>query len=619
MKKIKTLSLITLPLAFVGTGAIVASSLQNSNSEGNNYLKTSKEFEEILQYGEIKDVSLGEQTSAAIVTDPLGKDHLFTWGLNLFGQLGDGTIFNRRAPIEITSLPEYERLINVELGKRSSSVLLERENGEIQLYMWGNNSSSQLGNSLNDIVLSPNFFSSVPENWNIVDYKVDVISSAAILEDEKGNQHFYTWGTNANGILGNGEGSQFETTSPIEITNKFVSGAKFSNLSINNVHAGVVATDNSGNEHIYGWGYNEFGQVGNGETSSVYSPTDITDKFENGEVKNYSLGASTSSLVMEKSNGDEVLYTWGDNEFGELGTGETETYVSTPTKVLTLDNLEVKDIKGGEGFFAAIVTDGFENDSIYTWGKNDRGQLGNGETSNFVSSPTKISIESDYLEINSIEVGYSHTGIVTKENANQDHLYMWGYNNSGEIGIDSSSEIQNSPVDIELLFSDETSVKTIFTGEISNTEFGFKVVVPSISDFDPKFVNVYNSYGINVGEVELIDQLTNGDSSVTYTFKAKITDLENADSSFINWSIDGGRTLNLISYNYVFIDPTIPEKPLLPNDSNNILIYSIIAISSIILLISIVLFFIMWSKRKNYSDDEDKQKRKEIDKVLNEM
>lgn len=616
MKKNKIFNFMILPLLL--TSSSIAITWTFPNDKGNNYLKTSKEFEEILQYGEIKDVSLGEETSAAIVTDPLGKDHLFTWGSNLYGQLGDGTILNRTAPIEITSLPEYERLIDVELGKNSSSVLLERENGEIQLYMWGNNSSSQLGNSLNNIVLSPKIFYSVPENWNIVDYEVDAISSIAILEDEKGNQHFYTWGTNANGILGNEEGSKFETTSPIEITDKFVSGAKFSNLSMNNVHAGVVAKDNLGNEHIYGWGYNEFGQVGNDETYSVYSPTDITDKFEEGEVKHYSLGASTSSLVMENSNGDEVLYTWGSNSFGELGTGEIGTYVSTPTKVSTLDNSEVKDIKGGEGFFVAIVTDEFENDSIYTWGNNEYGQLGNGKTSNFVSSPTKISIESDYLEINSIEVGSAYTGIVTKEEANQDHLYMWGYNHSGEIGIGSSSEIQNSPVDIELLFSDETSVKTIFTGEISNTEFGFKVVVPSISDFDPKFVNVYNSYGINVGEVELVNQLTNGDSSVTYTFKTKITDLKNADSNFMNWSVDGGNTLNLISYNYVFIDPTIPEKPLLPNDSNNILIYSIIAISSIIFLILILWFFMMWSKRKNDSD-EDKQKRKEIDRVLNEI
>ena len=84
-------------------------------------------------------------------------------------------------------------------------------------------------------------------------------------------------------------------------------------------------------------------------------------------AKEVSLGNKHSAAIKE----DGSLWMWGWNDNGQLGDGTT-TNTSTPIKILE----DVKEVSLGQGYSAAIKEDG----SLWMWGQNDYGQLGDGTT-----------------------------------------------------------------------------------------------------------------------------------------------------------------------------------------------------------------------------------------------
>ena len=140
-------------------------------------------------------------------------------------------------------------------------------------------------------------------------------------------------------------------------------------------YTGAVTKDGS----LYMWGYNREGQLGYQYkgTSYEYIPTKILDG-----VKSVMLGTFTGSAIMK----DGSLYMWGYNGNGQVGNGTT-TNVTKPTKILD----QVKKIRvhkyytSSNGHTAAITEDG----SLYMWGSNSSGQLGDGTTTDRLT-PVKI-------------------------------------------------------------------------------------------------------------------------------------------------------------------------------------------------------------------------------------
>ncbi|CDG34935.1 dockerin type I cellulosome protein [Acetivibrio thermocellus BC1] len=170
---------------------------------------------------------------------------------------------------------------------------------------------------------------------------------------------------------------------------------------------------------VWTWGENVWGQLGNGWQQHHNIHTYIY--FEPNQAKNLSdivsIAAGDAHSVALKSDG--TVWTWGSNFNGELGNGTT-TYILEPKKVEGLEDIVAID--AGIGHTVALKADG----TVWVWGKNSYGQLGNGTT---MRSTVPIQVEG--LEgIVAIQAGMECT-IAYK---NDGTVWAWGKNDFGQLG-----------------------------------------------------------------------------------------------------------------------------------------------------------------------------------------
>jgi alpha-tubulin suppressor-like RCC1 family protein len=164
---------------------------------------------------------------------------------------------------------------------------------------------------------------------------------------------------------------------------------------------------------------------------------------------------------------DGVLYTWGQNNFGQLGLGRIsqQLKVNQPIKI-QLGDKKIKDIFAGEDHCALVTEDG----EGYVWGYGIDGRLGNKNKMN-QNVPTKILIEknndsntSKYAKIKKISCGGHHTAILTEEG----DLYMCGNGRDGELGrgdlLESHSVMRYEPLLVTHFKNDNEKVIDVSCG-----------------------------------------------------------------------------------------------------------------------------------------------------------
>ncbi len=122
---------------------------------------------------------------------------------------------------------------------------------------------------------------------------------------------------------------------------------------------------------------------------------------------------STSGVITKEGD----LYMWGKNDCGQVGNGNKEDVLS-PVKVL--ENVKYLDITYNRS--GAITNDG----SLYLWGYNWGGEIGNGEQTTNQLTPVKV-----MDNVTALSLGGDHSGALTTDGT----LYLWGSNASGQLGV----------------------------------------------------------------------------------------------------------------------------------------------------------------------------------------
>jgi len=184
--------------------------------------------------------------------------------------------------------------------------------------------------------------------------------------------------------------------------------------------------------NLYACGYNNTGQLGNGSIVSVSTPVQI------GPMVNW-LQVATPSYSKTQDFGcsikqDGTLWSWGYNAFGQLGQNNTTNY-SSPVQVGSLTNW--KFISLGTGSTLSIKTDG----TLWACGNNANGQLGLGTTSGAYSSPVQVGSLTNWKQI-SMNATDSSMSIKTDNT-----LWAWGINSYGQLGTGDTNN-RSSPVQI---------------------------------------------------------------------------------------------------------------------------------------------------------------------------
>jgi alpha-tubulin suppressor-like RCC1 family protein len=342
-----------------------------------------------------------QQVNAAIAAgtwpSPPGPS-LLAWGLGTSGQLGLGNTTSYSSPKQVGTLKTWS---TVAAGNISSAAI--KTDGT--LWTWGGNTYGQLGTNNTTSVSSPVQIGALT-NWSSASSSASNGTFAI-----KSNNTLWSWGQNDNGQLGTSNTTYYSSPKQIgALTNwaQVVGGHQYTL---------AVKTDNT----LWGWGYTFGGQIGNGSSGfgTIQSPVQVGaaiswNKTYAGYFNSY--GVSTSG----------ALWSWGFNNYGQLGLGNTTDY-SSPKQIGSLTDW--LDVAGYYGWAVAVKTNG----TIWGWGRNQGGQLGLGNTTSY-SSPKQIGALTSWVKI---YAGKGPAGVLAIKNDGT--LWAWGVNNNGQLGLGNTT------------------------------------------------------------------------------------------------------------------------------------------------------------------------------------
>ena len=388
------------------------------------------------------------------------KGQIWSWGHNTYGQLGNNSVTNQCTPISIHG--NKKTFCQIATGYWHSLAIDQYNN----IWSWGLNDYGQLGDNDDKKVLTPESIQGNKKTFCQVssgnrhtfgtdhtgqgwgwgsDYNAQLGDNSVLLKETPVSLHgnkktfcqisagyyqtigieytgqVWGWGNNLGGVLG-------DNTTTSRRTPVSIHGNKKTFCQIYTDKDGTASTGVEYNGHIWMWGSNANGQLGDNTITSRRTPVSI-----HGNKKTFcQISIEYSKSIGLEYNGQ--VWGWGNNFVGGIGDNTT---ISRYTPV---------SIHGNKKTFCQIYsmsnnTMGLEyNGQIWTWGYNAFGQLGD---NSIESRYTPVSIHGNKKTFCQIAGGFSH-GMALDKNG---QIWAWGWNGYGNIG-NNSIESRRTPVSI---------------------------------------------------------------------------------------------------------------------------------------------------------------------------
>jgi len=337
---------------------------------------------------------------------------LWTWGSNTYlgvvarGQLGDGTTVNKSSPVTTAGGGTNWKQVAGSTGGYHTAAI--KTDGT--LWTWGYNGYGNLGDNTNVAKSSPVTTVAGGTNWKQV--ACGYRHTAAIKTDGT----LWTWGYNGYGNLG--DNTAVNKSSPVTTAG---GGTNWKQVAGGYFHTASIKTDGT----LWTWGYNNYGGLGDNTTVSKSSP--VTTVAGGTNWKQVSGGQYHTAAIKT----DGTLWTWGYNGYGNLGDNTTVDKSSPVTTVAGGTNW--KQVACGYRHVAAIKTDG----TLWTWGYNGIGALGDNSTVDKSSPITTVAGGTNWKQVSG---GQYHTAAIKTDGT----LWTWGSNNVGQLG-DNTNVNGSSP------------------------------------------------------------------------------------------------------------------------------------------------------------------------------
>tara|TARA_Y100000389_G_scaffold204479_1_gene257288 strand:- start:72 stop:3176 length:3105 start_codon:yes stop_codon:yes gene_type:complete len=323
--------------------------------------------------------------------DDLGA--LYLWGYNNDGVLGQGNTTNSTTPLQVKGVGGTGDLENIVDFNCSSGdpafVVACDKNGKC--YAWGGNDNGQLGQGNVTNSQTPLQVKGIGGSGSLENIvSVGVGHGHSLACDSTGN--VYSWGSNfynnsdTQGMLG--DGTTTNRTAPIKVLG--VGGTENLTGVIQVVGQPYTSHALTSTGNVYSWGSNEYGECGDGTTTNRLTPVQVVGVGGTGYLENIiklSHDGYARGIMALGSNG--LVYAWGYNAYGQLGQGDT-TNSSTPVIVKSVNgtnDLEnIVDIASGGDHAFALDSSG----NVYGWGYGEYIGISN-STAN-VTTPQKLPI-----------------------------------------------------------------------------------------------------------------------------------------------------------------------------------------------------------------------------------
>jgi alpha-tubulin suppressor-like RCC1 family protein len=358
---------------------------------------------------------------------------LWAWGAGGGGRLGDGTTVDKSSPVQIGSLTNW----STAQAQRFSTLALKTDG---TLWAWGDGGAGRLGDGTTTNKSSPVQIGTLT-SWTKIGHGSSALYNGHAIRS--GNT-LWAWGfggqsyTDTHGTILNTPYptvSQTSYSSPVQVS----SAISWSAVSTGGEHALALTTGGA----LYAWGTNTQYQCGKTDLNNpyYYEVSVLTSECGGGGSATY--GARYSSFVALSNYPYVTNPSTSACETGIDGASVTVFEpsantlpwgFSSPVQVGTDTNWA--QVAAGYLHSGAIKTTG----SLWMWGYNFNGQCGTGDSGNNKSEPTQVGTLTSWAYV---KAGFFHT-IAVRTNGT---LWAWGDNSSGQLG-QGNTTARSSPVQI---------------------------------------------------------------------------------------------------------------------------------------------------------------------------
>ncbi|VDI38896.1 E3 ubiquitin-protein ligase HERC4 [Mytilus galloprovincialis] len=206
-------------------------------------------------------------------------------------------------------------------------------------------------------------------------------------------------------------------------------------ISCSEGHTLIVTSNGS----CYACGCNDYGQIGHDSANKLGKVSSLNNQ----KVMSVVAGSQHSLALTEAGE----VFSWGDNSCGQLGRGKVdENQAKQPKVIKTLVTYHIIQICSGNNHSLALSNDGI----VFSWGANNYGQLGTGSSSQHMDIPQPL-LSIRGIPVSQIIAGGNHCFILSMSGA----LFGWGRNSFGQLGVNDEND-RNHPTQCKSLRQQRT-------------------------------------------------------------------------------------------------------------------------------------------------------------------
>ena len=258
-------------------------------------------------------------------------------------------------------------------------------------------------------------------------------SSVCLMSDQ---DEVYCWGDNAMSVLGNGTDMEESCSQLKTAQDKSVKNKSFTNISVNERTTYAINED----LELFSWGKSGQLNLYSGESYNYMVPFKKRDEWKDFSQNIVKVSEGKSHACLLNDNGN--VYCWGDNDLGQLGTGDN--IKSSEPEIVSQEGVmkeaKIVDISLGSDHSCALDSKG----KVYCWGNNNYGQLGVGPADRKFY-PTEIDMSDALYNRTVVSLKSGDESVCVLDQIGD--AFCWGRNNKGQLG-NGTEEDSDTPVKV---------------------------------------------------------------------------------------------------------------------------------------------------------------------------